>query len=106
VRGRRFARLLDAPFTIVNLVAGASLIGMRDFMLGTLIGMRPAEWFIYGRTLRRPVSHFYRARSPRTSPTRYRLFAWTASGCIRVSILYAGTYIEVRSVWWHRITIR
>jgi uncharacterized membrane protein YdjX (TVP38/TMEM64 family) len=30
-----------APFTIVNLVAGASLIGFRDFMLGTVIGMTP-----------------------------------------------------------------
>lgn len=30
-----------APFTIVNLVAGASLIRLRDFMLGTLIGMGP-----------------------------------------------------------------
>jgi phospholipase D1/2 len=30
-----------APFTIVNLVAGASLIGFRDFMLGTLVGMTP-----------------------------------------------------------------
>ncbi|SAL25648.1 phospholipase D/transphosphatidylase [Caballeronia sordidicola] len=30
-----------APFTIVNLVAGASMIGLRDFMLGTLIGMGP-----------------------------------------------------------------
>lgn len=33
------------------------------------------EWFIYGRTLRRLVAHFYRARSPRTFPTRYPLFA-------------------------------
>lgn len=35
-------RLLPvAPFTIVNLVAGASHIRMRDFMLGTLLGMGP-----------------------------------------------------------------
>jgi phosphatidylserine/phosphatidylglycerophosphate/cardiolipin synthase-like enzyme/uncharacterized membrane protein YdjX (TVP38/TMEM64 family) len=35
-------RLLPvAPFTIVNLVAGASHIGLRDFMLGTLLGMGP-----------------------------------------------------------------
>jgi endonuclease/exonuclease/phosphatase family metal-dependent hydrolase len=33
------------------------------------------EWFIYGGTLRRLVSHFYRARSPKTFPTRYPLFA-------------------------------
>jgi phospholipase D1/2 len=30
-----------APFTVVNLVAGASYIHPRDFMLGTLIGMAP-----------------------------------------------------------------
>jgi phospholipase D1/2 len=30
-----------APFTIVNVVAGASHIGFRDFMLGTLLGMSP-----------------------------------------------------------------
>jgi uncharacterized membrane protein YdjX (TVP38/TMEM64 family) len=35
-------RLLPvAPFTIVNLVAGASHIGLRDFMLGTVLGMGP-----------------------------------------------------------------
>ncbi len=30
-----------APFTLVNLVAGASHIKMRDFLLGTIIGMTP-----------------------------------------------------------------
>ena len=30
-----------APFTVVNLVAGASHIGIRDFALGTFIGMIP-----------------------------------------------------------------
>ncbi|MEW6443095.1 MAG: VTT domain-containing protein [bacterium] len=30
-----------APFTIVNLLAGASRIRMRDFLLGTLLGMVP-----------------------------------------------------------------
>ena len=35
-------RLLPvAPFTVVNLVAGASSISLRDFMLGTLLGMAP-----------------------------------------------------------------
>lgn len=33
------------------------------------------EWFVYGRTLRRLVSHFYRARTPKTFPTRFPLFA-------------------------------
>ena len=30
-----------APFTVVNLVAGASHIGFRDYFIGTLIGMTP-----------------------------------------------------------------
>jgi uncharacterized membrane protein YdjX (TVP38/TMEM64 family) len=30
-----------APFSIVNLVAGASGVGLRDFLAGTLIGMGP-----------------------------------------------------------------
>jgi hypothetical protein len=35
-------RLLPvAPFSIVNLVAGASHIRLRDFLLGTLLGMGP-----------------------------------------------------------------
>lgn len=35
-------RLLPlAPFTVVNLVAGASHIRLRDFLLGTLLGMAP-----------------------------------------------------------------
>jgi len=35
-------RLLPiAPFTVVNLVAGASHIGLRDFLVGTAIGMLP-----------------------------------------------------------------
>ena len=35
-------RLLPlAPFTIVNVIAGASHIALRDFLLGTLIGMTP-----------------------------------------------------------------
>jgi phospholipase D1/2 len=35
-------RLLPiAPFSVVNAVAGASYIGMRDFMVGTAVGMAP-----------------------------------------------------------------
>ena len=37
-------RLLPiAPFTVVNLVAGASEIRARDYMLGSLFGMRPGH---------------------------------------------------------------
>jgi uncharacterized membrane protein YdjX (TVP38/TMEM64 family) len=35
-------RLLPiAPFTVVNVIAGASHIGLRDYMLGTALGMAP-----------------------------------------------------------------
>jgi len=35
-------RLLPiAPFTVINVVAGASHIGLRDFLVGTLIGLSP-----------------------------------------------------------------
>jgi len=30
-----------APFTVVNVVAGASHIGFRDYLAGTLLGMGP-----------------------------------------------------------------
>jgi len=30
-----------APFTVINVVAGASHIGLRDFLLGSLLGMGP-----------------------------------------------------------------
>jgi uncharacterized membrane protein YdjX (TVP38/TMEM64 family) len=30
-----------APFTVVNMVAGASHVGLRDFALGTALGMAP-----------------------------------------------------------------
>ena len=30
-----------APFTVVNLAAGASHIGLRDFLIGTVFGMTP-----------------------------------------------------------------
>ncbi|MDY6979793.1 MAG: VTT domain-containing protein [Pseudomonadota bacterium] len=37
-----FVRIVPvAPFTVINLVAGASHISLRDFMLGTLLGMTP-----------------------------------------------------------------
>jgi phosphatidylserine/phosphatidylglycerophosphate/cardiolipin synthase-like enzyme/uncharacterized membrane protein YdjX (TVP38/TMEM64 family) len=42
-----FIRLVPiAPFSLVNLVAGASHIGFRDFLLGTLLGMAPGIFVI------------------------------------------------------------
>lgn len=37
-----------APFTIVNLVAGSSRVGYRDYLLGTVLGMTPG---IFGLTV-------------------------------------------------------
>ena len=37
-----FVRIVPiAPFTVINLVAGASHINFRDYVLGTLVGMTP-----------------------------------------------------------------
>ena len=54
-------RLLPiAPFTVVNLVAGASELRMRDYLLGSLVGMAPGIVLItlfgdrLGAWLRRP----------------------------------------------------
>ncbi len=42
-----FVRLLPlAPFSIVNIVAGAAHIGWRDFLLGTLIGLLPGTLLV------------------------------------------------------------
>ncbi|HEX7043765.1 MAG TPA: VTT domain-containing protein, partial [Burkholderiales bacterium] len=56
-----FVRVVPvAPFSVVNLVAGASHIGFRDFLLGTLFGMTPGIALIalfvdqVGQTLRQP----------------------------------------------------
>ena len=72
---------------------------LQSFDTSTLSGTLPGdlnEWFIYGRTLRRPVSHFYRARLPRTFPTRYPLFALDRIRVHPVSVSYGSTCIEVR----------
>jgi len=56
-----FLRIIPvAPFTVVNLVAGASHIRLRDFLLGTIIGLLPGMLaltaFVDGllRTLQQP----------------------------------------------------
>jgi len=42
-----FVRVVPvAPFTVINLVAGASHITFRDFMLGTVLGMTPGMFAI------------------------------------------------------------
>jgi uncharacterized membrane protein YdjX (TVP38/TMEM64 family) len=42
-----FARVVPvAPFVVVNLIAGAVQIRLRDFFLGTLLGMSPGIFVI------------------------------------------------------------
>jgi phosphatidylserine/phosphatidylglycerophosphate/cardiolipin synthase-like enzyme/uncharacterized membrane protein YdjX (TVP38/TMEM64 family) len=57
-----FARIVPiAPFAVVNLVAGAIQIRLRDFLLGTVIGMSPGIFIIVvleaqlGQALRDPA---------------------------------------------------
>ncbi|RQS12308.1 hypothetical protein DIE07_09060 [Burkholderia sp. Bp9002] len=53
-------RLLPvAPFAVVNLVAGASHIGLRDFVVGTAIGMLPGIMLTvtFAHQLGRAISH-------------------------------------------------
>jgi len=49
-----------APFTVVNLIAGAARIPFRDFLIGTLIGMAPgiAALTILGDRLRGALQSF------------------------------------------------
>jgi len=35
-----------APFTVINLVAGASHISLRDYLIGTALGMLPGVFMI------------------------------------------------------------
>ncbi|KWF36721.1 hypothetical protein WL88_00585 [Burkholderia diffusa] len=75
-------RLLPvAPFTIVNLVAGASHIGLRDFLVGTAIGMLP------GIVLTVTFAHQLTAAFSHPGP---RAFAWLAAigvALVGVSVL-------------------
>jgi uncharacterized membrane protein YdjX (TVP38/TMEM64 family) len=53
-------RLLPiAPFTVVNVVAGASHLGLRDYLLGTLIGMAPgiALTVVFSHNLAEAIRH-------------------------------------------------
>ncbi|KVL28372.1 hypothetical protein WS97_27200 [Burkholderia territorii] len=72
-------RLLPvAPFTIVNLVAGASHIGLRDFLVGTAIGMLP------GVVLTVTFAHQLTAAFSHPGP---RAFAWLAAiGVVLVGV--------------------
>ncbi|WP_175793424.1 VTT domain-containing protein [Burkholderia ambifaria] len=72
-------RLLPiAPFTIVNLVAGASHIGLRDYLVGTAIGMLP------GIVLTVTFAHQLTAAFSHPGPGA---FAWLAAiGAVLVGV--------------------
>ncbi|WP_256729896.1 TVP38/TMEM64 family protein, partial [Burkholderia pseudomallei] len=64
-------RLLPiAPFTVVNLVAGASSIGFRDYLVGTALGMLP------GIVLTVTFAHQLSAALVHPTPAA---FAWLAA---------------------------
>jgi len=73
-----------APFTIINLVAGASHIRFRDYLLGTLIGMTPG---IFGITLLTD-----RVQSTITSPDWQSLL----SLILVAAVFFAAAYLLSR----------
>jgi phospholipase D1/2 len=77
-----------APFTVVNLVAGASHIRFRDFMLGTMFGMMP------GTTAITVFSD--RLAAALTHPTPFNIALLAGA----VALIAAGTFILHR--WLRR----
>lgn len=74
-----------APFTVVNMVAGASHIRFRDFVLGTVLGMGPG---MLGLTVF--ADGVYRAfRNPQPST-----IAWVAA----ITVALIGATLGLR--WW------
>lgn len=75
-------RLLPiAPFTIVNLVAGASHIGLRDFLVGTAIGMLP------GIVLTVTFAHQLTAAFSHPGPGAFAWLAAIGIALVGVSVL-------------------
>lgn len=79
-----------APFTVVNLVAGASAIPVFDYAAGTLLGMLP------GLTMISAVGHQF-ARIL-TSPTPAD-FAWLTAAVIAWILLSIGVQALVSRYW-------
>ena len=75
-----------APYTIVNLVAGASHIRFRDYFIGTLLGMTPGicSLALVGDGLVRAV----RAPSPAT-----------------VGVLFGLVVLLVVAAWYARVRL-
>jgi phosphatidylserine/phosphatidylglycerophosphate/cardiolipin synthase-like enzyme/uncharacterized membrane protein YdjX (TVP38/TMEM64 family) len=77
-----------APFSVVNMVAGASHVGFRDFMLGTLIGMGPGTFLI--TLLGDRIGEAFR------EPTVLNVAALTLAGLV---VLAVGFWLNR---WLHR----
>ncbi len=77
-----------APFTIVNLVAGASHIKPRDFMLGTLLGMTPG--IIAVSLFSDRLLAVLRDPSPGTIATLALIVAIIATGAVVIRRWYRG----------------
>ncbi|RKU00197.1 hypothetical protein C7H84_27435 [Burkholderia sp. Nafp2/4-1b] len=75
-------RLLPiAPFTIVNLVAGASHIGLRDYLIGTALGMLP------GIVLTVTFAHQLTAAFSHPGPGAFAWLAAIGAALVGVSVL-------------------
>ena len=72
-----------APFTVVNMVAGASHVELRDFAVGTLLGMVPG---VIGFSL---LSN--RAAAAVTDP-----HAGSVAGLVAVAVFFGGTLVWLR----------
>ena len=81
-------RLLPvAPFTVVNVIAGASQIGMRDYMLGTLLGMGP------GIVITVLFAHNLASAMRDPSPGSFAMVALIAVVLIAVSVALQRLFI-------------
>lgn len=69
-----------APFTVVNVIAGASHISLRDYMLGTLLGMSP------GIVLTVMFVHRLAAAVRHPSPATFAILAGVGALMIGVAV--------------------
>jgi len=79
-----------APFTVVNLVAGASSIPVFDYVAGTLLGMLP------GLIMISAVGHQFARILTAPSPTD---FAWLAAAVVGWIALSIGVQAVVSRYW-------
>lgn len=81
-------RLLPvAPFTMVNVIAGASYISLRDYMLGTLLGMGP------GIVITVIFAHNLAAAMRNPSPESFFMVGLVAVGLILLSVVLHRVFL-------------